>query len=126
LNIDAVNIGDREILFVHTKTDIQAWVFAEHPTLYVSWKGKIEDFKLSLSANNTKESAEPYVLNFNILDTNETIIKPTPDFNDAAVRKLGKIKAGAHDKTYNADIKINDTTWFEGNVLRYILNCTDC
>ena len=54
LNIDAVNIGDREILFIHTKTDIQAWVFAEHPTLYVSWKGKIEDFKLSLSANNTK------------------------------------------------------------------------
>ena len=126
ISVDAVNIEDKEILFVRTKTDIQAWVFAEDPKLYVEWKGKVSDFKLSLSASNTKSSSDAYSLQFNILDTNETIIKPTDKFNETEVQNLGKIKTPIHNSTFNADIQLNDTEWFEGNVLRFLANCSEC
>lgn len=126
INVDAVNIADKEILFIRTKNEIQAHVFAEDPKLYVDWSNKAKDFKLSLSASNLNASSDAYDLIFNILDTNETIIKPTNDFNETEVKNLGKIKAPSHNETFSADITLNDTTWFEGNVLRYIVNCSEC
>jgi hypothetical protein len=60
-----------------------------------------------------------------VLDTNETIIKPTDKFNETAVKGLGKIKSpNKNATTFSADIQINDTDWFEGNVLRFIANCS--
>lgn len=72
----------------------------------------MSDFKLSLSASNTKSSSDAYSLQFNILDTNETIIKPTDKFNETEVQNLGKIKTPIHNATFNADIQLNDTEWF--------------
>jgi hypothetical protein len=126
VSVDAVNIEDKEILFIRTKNDIQAHVFAEDPKLYVDWSSKAKDFKLSLSASNLNVSSDPYSLVFNVLDTNETIIKPTDDFNETEVKNLGKIKAPFNNETFSADIQLNDTTWFEGNVLRYSVNCSEC
>lgn len=126
INVDAVNIQDKEILFIRLKNEIQAHVFAEDPKLYVDWSNKAKDFKLYLSASNANATSDPYDLQFNVLDTNETIIKPTADFNETEVRNLGKIKSPFHNETFNADIQLNDTTWFEGNVLRYIVNCSEC
>ena len=97
ISVDAVNIEGKEILFIRTKNDIQAWVFAEDPKLYVEWKGNVSDFKLSLSASNTQTTSDAYTLNFNILDTNETVIKPTDQFNETEVRGLGKIKSPFHN-----------------------------
>ena len=50
INIDAVNIIDMEILFIHTKNEIIGYVLAENPVLTVMWHEKTGDFKLSLSA----------------------------------------------------------------------------
>jgi len=33
--VDAVNILNKEILFIRTKKELIAWVFAEDPTLYI-------------------------------------------------------------------------------------------
>lgn len=126
INVDAVNIKDKEILFVRFRNEIQAHVFAEDPKLYVSWPSKATDFKLFLSASNANVTSDPYDLLFNVLDTNETIIKPTADFNETEVKNLGKIKSKSQNKTFNADIQLNDTTWFEGTVLRYVANCSEC
>jgi hypothetical protein len=126
INVDAVNIEDKEILFIRTKNEIQAHVFAEDPKLYVDWSNKATDFKLSLSASNPGATSDAYTLQFNVLDTNETIIRPTEDFNETEVQNLGKIKSPYNNQTFNADITLNDTNWFEGNVLRYIINCSEC
>ena len=92
----------------------------------MSWPSKATDFKLFLSASNANVTSDPYDLLFNVLDTNETIIKPTADFNETEVKNLGKIKSKSQNKTFNADIQLNDTTWFEGTVLRYVANCSEC
>jgi hypothetical protein len=126
ISVDAVNIEDKEILFIRTKNEIQAHVFAEDPKLYVDWSNKATDFKLSLSASNANVTSDPYTLQFNVLDTNETIIKPTASFNETEVQNLGKIKSPFHNETFSANIQLNDTEWFEGNVLRYVINCSEC
>jgi hypothetical protein len=126
INVDAVNIQDKEILFIRLKNEIQAHVFAEDPKLYVDWSNKAKDFKLYLSASNANATSDPYDLQFNVLDTNETIIKPTEDFNETEVKNLGRIKSPFNNETFSANIQLNDTTWFEGNVLRYTVNCSEC
>lgn len=36
-SIDAVNIIDKEILFIRTKLNLTAYVFAQEPKLYIDW-----------------------------------------------------------------------------------------
>jgi hypothetical protein len=126
ISVDAVNIEDKEILFIRTKKNLTSYVFAEDPKLIVEWHANSADFKMNLTAMNTVATSDAYSLSFNVLDTNETIIKPTPAFNETHVKTLGKIKVDKNVTAFNADISFNDTEWFEGNVLRYRANCTDC
>lgn len=52
ISVDAVNIRNKEMLFMRTKTDIFAYVFTEEPSLTVEWTPKSADFNMSLSAHN--------------------------------------------------------------------------
>ncbi len=70
INIDAVNIIDMEILFIHTKTEVLGYVIAENPKLTVLWHEKSSDFKMSLSAENQGGKSEAYTLQFNVIDVN--------------------------------------------------------
>lgn len=124
--VDAVNVLDREILFVQTKTHILAWVFAEHPKAILDWPQKTENFTLRLTAKNPKSTGTPYSLNFTILDLNETIIEPTEKFDKEEIRKLGHETAPHRNHSFTKDIMINDSEWFTGNVLNFTLNCSNC
>lgn len=52
INLDAVNLHGRELLFIHTKNHIRVWVIRETPTLYIQWPDHQDDFNASLTAYN--------------------------------------------------------------------------
>lgn len=124
ISVDAVNIKGKEVFFMRTKKEILAYVFTEEPTLTITWESKTSDFNMSLSAYNPKSKSDPYSLFFNVLDFNETIIQPTPAFNESEVRALGKFKTPANNATHYAELSLNDSDWFEGTVLSYAVDCT--
>jgi hypothetical protein len=74
---------------------------------------------MSLSAYNPGSKSDAYSLHFNVLDFNETIISPTPDFNETDVKNLGHLKSPSNNATYFANIQLNDSNWFDGTVLSY-------
>jgi hypothetical protein len=87
-----VNIKDKEILFIRTRKTLKAWVLAENPKLYISWYSNQIDFKLNLTAQNSKSQSEAYQILFNVLESNETVITPTKYFNKTEISKLGHFK----------------------------------
>lgn len=52
LTIDAVNIEGRELLFIHTQTELFVYVIRESPMLYIEWPAHQADFNVSISAYN--------------------------------------------------------------------------
>lgn len=104
---------------MRTSTRIAAVVFTEDPKLYINWQPPTTDFNMSLSAYNPANKSDAYSLHFNVLDFNETIISPTPDFNETEIFNLGHLKSPAHNVTYSGTIQLNDSNWFEGTVLSY-------
>jgi hypothetical protein len=123
ISVDAVNIRDREIFFIRTKTEVLAYVLAEDPVLTITWPASSYDFNMTLGAYNPSAQSESYSLAFQVLDTNETIIKPTEYFNKTEVAQLGHLKSPANEETYSGTVQINDTHWFDGNVLHYRFHC---
>lgn len=113
---------------MRTKTQISAYVLSEDPKLTVSWDLQSTDFNMSLSAYNPGSQSEPYSLKFNVLNFNETIIQPTPDFNSSEVRKIGRVKSPSNNATFYADINLNDSNWFQGTITKYEFSCgnPDC
>lgn len=74
---------------------------------------------MSLTAYNTATVSQAYSLGFNVIDVDETEIQPTEDFDKQRVKKLGKVKSPKENKTFSADINLNESSWFNGTVLNY-------
>ena len=98
---------DRQVLFIHTKKEVLAYVLAQNPRLTISWPPKSRDFKIDLTAYNPATVSEGYSLQFNVIDVDETEIQPTDQFDKEAVSKLGKVKSPKENTTFSADISIN-------------------
>jgi hypothetical protein len=67
---------------------------------------------MSLTASIVNKTSSPYSLTFSVLKSNETIIRPTPAFNETQINKLGNLSAPNKNETFTGDIHLNDSDWF--------------
>lgn len=122
--LDAVKQGDKEYMVALDNFGISCWEFYFDPKLLMDWTDGQPNFIAEITAVNNQSTSNVSRLNFTVFNNSESSITLGPEFSKEKANKVVQLSAPENNNT--KVISFSDKDWFNGSVLHYQIECSDC